>query len=247
MLNRYNFLLNYFDLLNFVMNQWNLDGSVSIYFNEFVDFNQNWYKVFNSDKLLNFDWFINKLFDFNGFDDFVGFSDKLFNESVDWNNLFYFNVVKDNLFFEEFNFSNFCLDIRNNLFDFSDLLSNNWHCDLFNKHFSSNRFYFNFNNLFNCLRALNNLFNISFNWDDLFDNSVDGNWYLDGNYDLSFNFNNFTNFMSDWDNSVNIDFLWYLNLVFDDFVVSFLNNFNCANNFLNFNNFLNNFFNDIFF
>lgn len=84
---------------------------------------------------------------------------------------------------------------------------------------------------------MNNFFNIS----------IYRNWNLNWYNDLFLNFDNFADFMCNWDNLINIDFSGNFNLMFNDLIVCFLNNFNSADNLLNRHNFLYNFFNDIFF
>lgn len=83
-----------------MMDQWNFNWSILVYFNKFINLDQYWDKVFDCDKFLDWDWFVNKFFNFNCFYYFVSLCYYFFNKSVNWNNLFDFNIVQDNFLFE---------------------------------------------------------------------------------------------------------------------------------------------------
>ncbi len=175
----------------------------------------------------------------------MSFGYKLFHESINWYNSFNLNIIKNNFFFKDFHFFDFCLYVRNNSFNLSNLLSNDWNADLLDKRFNFYTLNFDFNNFFNCLRTLNNLLNISFNVNNLLNYSINWNWNFNWNDNLFFDLDYFANFMSYWYNFIDIYFTWNFYFVFDNLIICFFNNLNSADNLLNRYYFLNNFLNNI--
>lgn len=124
--NSHNFLLNNLNFLDLFLNQWDFNRSVSENFNKFVHLNENRDNVLNCHKFLNFNWLVYKFFNFLSFDNLVSFSNNFLNISVNWNDLLYFNIIQNDFFFKEFHLFNFCLNIRNNFLNFSNLFLIDW-------------------------------------------------------------------------------------------------------------------------
>ena len=86
----------------------------------------------------------------------MSFSEEFLDVTINWDNPFNFNIVKDNLFFAQSHFFIFFLNIRNNFFDFFDDFFSDDLNSVLNNFFSMNFLAFNFNDFFNFLNQIIN-------------------------------------------------------------------------------------------
>jgi hypothetical protein len=168
------FFFNSWDFNNRLMDNRNLNWSISELFNDVAYFNYDWDLSWKLDDVRYLHYFFIKSFDFIYFGYFSINNNQFFNNSRNFN--YSVTILNYWLSNSRLNFLHDFTDVGSKLFNLSKDVSNNrfLNCtiDLFNLHF----FNFNLHDCLNLLDDLNNLLDVSVDRDDLLDDTVYRYW-----------------------------------------------------------------------
>lgn len=209
------FFLYGWDFHDSLVNDRNLNWSISNFLNNIAYFNYDWDLSWKFDNVRDLHNFFIKAFDFINFRYFSINNNKFFNKS--WNLNYPVTSLNYRLSNSSLNFLHDFADVGSNIFNLSKNISNNrlLNCtiDLFNPHF------FNFN-LYDCLNFLdnlNNLLDISIDRDDFLDDTIYRYWNFHRDDWRLLDFNDFFNFYNFRYYSLDFDFARYFNSSFNNF------------------------------
>lgn len=245
--NSNNLFFSDLNFLNFVVDQWDLNRSVSEGFNDVVNFNFEVLSVGDWNQFRDLNHLLNSKLHWFGSLDGVNLSGDFFNELLNVFNLFNLNVVDKKLLFNGFNFFDLIFNVWDLVLDDFNSLLNDWNLNSFSNSLNFKFFDNNFDNFFNNLRNLNDLFFIYYAVDNDIVFLRYGDWNLNWDNNLPIDFDNFSNFMDNGDDFIDIDFSWNLDFVLDNLIIDFLNNFNVSFGFDGWDNLFNYSFNNFFF
>ena len=187
-----NFFFNSRNFNYCLMNDRNLNCSISDLLDNIANFNNNRNFSCEFNNLRHLHNFFTESFDFINFGNFSVYNDKLFNNSWHFN----YSVSCLNGWLADFslNFLKYFTVVGGYFFNLFDNLSYNSLLNSSKNLFDSYFFDFNLNNSLHFLDNLHNFLNFSVHSNNLFNNSIHWNWYLDWNNSGLFNFDDFFNF-----------------------------------------------------
>lgn len=135
-------------------------------------------------------------------------------------------------------------DVRNDLFDFLDDFSHYWDFDSLDDFLDSDFLESDLYNFFDLLGHLDNLLDFPFDWNELFDDSVNWDWDFDWDCEGSVDLDDLFDLDDLGNESFNLKFSWYFDLNFNDLLAFFFDDLDSVNDSLNWDDLFNHLFND---